>query len=99
MVAPPDRVAGPARRPAGPVRGRYRPRWRRRRWRGPERAFVERSQIADRAALRVSSHPPKKTPAVDPALASARLFRSARGCERVSEHLGAEAWQAKMALP
>src|SRR5882724_12223960 len=67
MVAPPDRVAGPARRPAGPARRRFRRRWRWPLSQGLERAFVERLQIADRAALRVSSHPPKKTPAVDPA--------------------------------
>src|SRR5882672_9397917 len=67
MVAPPDPVAGPARRPAGPARRRFRLRWRLPRSQGLERAFVERLQIADRAALRVSSHPPKKTPAVDPA--------------------------------
>src|SRR6266404_3258784 len=51
-------MAAPTGRPAGPGRRWSRPRWHRLRSPGRGRAFVVKSLIADRAALRVSLHPP-----------------------------------------
>src|SRR6266581_6004539 len=51
-------MAAPDRRPAEPARRWPRPRWHRLRSPSHGRAFVVKSLTPDRAALRVSSHPP-----------------------------------------